>query len=247
MKKIIIANWKMNPESQKQADKIFFALKNGLKNVKSEVVVAPPFVYISSFKFQVSSFKLGAQNCFWENSGAFTGEISPKMLKGLGVKYVLAGHSERELILRETQEIVNKKLKAILKNNLIPVLCLGETKEQREKNETFSTLEKEFLADITGIAKKDLARIAIAYEPLWAVGSGKPCSPDDALTAVLYLRKLMAGRAGKKAADMVKMLYGGSVNSQNAREYLKSEQINGLLIGEKSLDIKEFLKIIKNG
>lgn len=247
MKKIIIANWKMNPATMKEAQRMVGELKRGVARMKNkpEIVVCPPFVYLDlCAKLQAASFKLGSQDCFWQEKGAFTGEISCSMLKNLEVKYVLVGHSEREMIMQESQEIVNKKLKTILKNNLTPVLCLGETKEQREKDETFSALEKEFLADIAGVAKKDLAKIVIAYEPIWAVGSGKACSPDDTLTAILYLRKIIASLAGKKTANMVKMLYGGSVNAQNASEYLKNDAINGLLVGERSLDIKEFLKIL---
>lgn len=246
MKSLIVANWKMNPTNQKAASQLFDSLKRGLKNIrKAEVVVCPPFVYLTSFKFQVSSFKLGAQDCFWQDRGAFTGEVSPQMLKDLGVKYVILGHSERRQVMGETDEMVNKKLKETLKLKLLPIVCVGETARERKKGETFQVLKREIGQGFEKVPKSQMSKVVIAYEPIWAIGTGNPCSADDALTAILFIRKVISQIFGMAAARKIRILYGGSVNSQNAGDYLSQEGVNGLLVGGASLKSKEFLKIVK--
>ncbi len=246
MKPLIVANWKMNPTNQKEAGRLFNSLKRGLKNVsKAEVVICPPFVYLGGLKIKDLSFKLGAQNCSWQEKGAFTGEISPHMLKDLGMKYVIVGHSERRKIFQESDQMAAEKLKAVLKLNLIPILCIGETGEQRKEGETFKVLEKEIKNGLKGILKSQIGKVVVAYEPIWAIGTKNPCSSDDALTVTLFIRKVISQIFGKKAGKNIKILYGGSANSQNSRDYLKEEGINGLLVGGASLNPKEFLKIIK--
>ena len=227
MKKLIIANWKMNPTSKKEALRMFTSLK-GLNNV----IICPPFPYLSLAK----GIKLGAQDCFYEEKGSFTAQVSPLMLKDLQVKYVLIGHSERR-ILGETDEVINKKIKAVLKVGLTPVLCVGETKDQRDKNQAFNVLEKQVEQGLKGIPKTKINKIIIAYEPVWAIGTNKPCSPDESLTVSLFLRKIIS--------RTIVFLYGGSVNASNYKNYLSSDWINGLLIGGASLDMKEFKQIIK--
>ena len=246
MKKLIIANWKCNPATLKEAQKMFLALRGGLKNnSKAEAVVCPPFVYLAEaakvFKNQ-SSVKIGAQNCFWEEKGAFTGEISPKMLKSLGVKYVILGHSERVMIMGETNEMTARKVNAVLKLGLTPIVCIGETAEERKQGKTSIILEKELKESLQGVAKNQMTKIVLAYEPLWAIGTGKACSVDEAVKAANVLRRT------RKAP----ILYGGSVHSQNAAGYIaarldsaRQAGLDGLLIGGASLDPKEFLAIIK--
>ena len=258
MKKIIIANWKCNPTTLKEAQKMFLGLKTGIKNNKAEAVVCPPFVYLqeakrilgaSSFARSKASFgglALGSQNCFWENSGAFTGEVSPKMLKDLGIKYVILGHSERRIIMDESTEQVNKKIKAALKAGLIPVVCFGELLEEKQQGKSFTSIEKELKEMIGKVSKEDIAKIIFAYEPDWAISSneGLFCSPDDALTMALYIKKLVGEIYGKKAKENIKVLYGGNVTSSNTSSYLENPAIDGLLVGGASLNTKEFLSII---
>ncbi|MDD5738389.1 MAG: triose-phosphate isomerase [Candidatus Pacebacteria bacterium] len=246
MKKLIIANWKMNPVSLKEAQKMMAGLKAGLKNSKVEVVVCPPFVYLTSFKFQVLSFKLGAQNCFWENRGAFTGEVSVKMLKDTGVKYVILGHSERRIIMGETAGQVNKKIKAVLQSGLVPVVCFGESLEEKQQGKSFVSIEKELKEMLEKISKENVAKIIFAYEPDWAIGTGNNCSSDDALTMALFVKKIMGEVYGKKVKESVRVLYGGSIGADNALSYLENEAISGLLVGGASLNIKKFLDIVEN-
>lgn len=246
MKPLIVGNWKMNPLNQKAANQLFNSLKRGLKNVrKIEVVICPPFPYLSIINNQLSFIKLGAQNCFWQQKGAFTGEISPQMLKDLRVSYVILGHSERRQIMKETDEMVNKKIKEVLKLNLWPIVCVGETARERKKGETFQVLKKEIKEGFKGIAKSQMSKVVIAYEPIWAIGTGNPCSADDALTAILFIRKVISQIFGITIAKKIKILYGGSVNSKNARDYLGEDGIDGLLVGGASLNPKEFLKIVR--
>ncbi|MDD4989935.1 MAG: triose-phosphate isomerase [Candidatus Pacebacteria bacterium] len=251
MKKLIIANWKMNPATLKEAQKMLLSLKAGIKNNKAEVAVCPPFVYLqeaAKILKNKANIKHGAQNCFWENAGALTGEVSPKMLKDLGVKYVILGHSERVMVMNETNEMTAKKVKAVLAMGLTPVICIGETSEEREQGKTFQVIEKEFRESLREIAKLQVHKIIIAYEPLWAISTnqGKDCSSDDALTVALYIKKLAGKIFGKKAVEAIKVLYGGSVNNKNAKSYLENEAVSGLLVGGASLNIKEFLGILKD-
>ncbi len=249
MKKLIVANWKMNPVSLKEAQKMLAGLKAGVKNNKAEAVVCPPFVYLqeaAKILKNKANIKLGSQNCFWENAGAFTGEVSPKMLKDLGVKYVILGHSERVMVMGETNEMTAKKIKAALALGLLPIICIGETLEEKEQGKTFQIIEKEFRESLQGIAKPQVNKIIIAYEPLWAISAnqGKDCSSDDALTVALYIKKLAGEVFGKKAVEEIRVLYGGSVDAKNAKAYLENEAVSGLLVGGASLNIKEFLSIV---
>ncbi len=251
MTKLIIGNWKMNPVTLKEAQKMLTGLKLGLSgNNKVEVVVCPPFVYLVEAKKVLGSggVKIGAQSCFWENQGAFTGEVSPEMLKNLGVKYVILGHSERRMIMGESTSIVNKKIKAVLKNALTPVLCFGESLEEKQQGKSFVSIEKELKEMLDGVSKDDISKIIFAYEPEWAISTNQniECSPDDALTMALFIKKLIGEVYGKKVKDSVRVLYGGSVGADNARAYLENPAISGLLVGGVSLNIKEFIAIVKN-
>jgi len=171
--------------------------------------------------------------------------LGAKMLKDLGVKYVILGHSERRQILKETDETISDKVKEALKFGLQPILCLGETKEEREKGETYKILEKEIKEDLKKIPKTKIGKIVIAYEPIWAIGSGDPCSVPDAVATILFLKKIISQTFNKRAGKTIRILYGGSVNSQNAGDFLKERWIDGLLVSGASLVKKEFLKILK--
>jgi len=215
MKILIVANWKMNPASLKEAKNLFDSVKKGVRNIKNvEVVLCPPFVYLPALSERglASVIKLGAQDCFWEESGAFTGEVSPRQLKNLGVKYVILGHSERRKYLKEeTDEIVSRKLGACLKVGLKPILCV------------------EKLSQLKGI-KKD---IIVAFEPISAIGTGKAFDVEKAKSA-------------RKAIKNNFVLYGGSLNSENAKDYIEKAGFKGLLIGGASLKGEEFIKITKS-
>jgi triosephosphate isomerase len=248
MKKLIVANWKMNPQSLLEAKKLFLSIKNGIKKntallKKTEIIICPPFVYLEPLskllkpKTYNLKPKLGAQDLFWEKMGAFTGEISPMMLKNLGVEYVIVGHSERRHILKETDEMIAKKLEAAIKNKLKPILCIGETEKERKSGKTFKSLKNQLNSAIQNLKPTtyNLKPIIIAYEPVWAIGTGNPCKPEDAKEVLIFLKKLTQSS----------ILYGGSVNSQNAKDYIEVG-FDGLLVGGASLNKKEFIKIIKN-
>ena len=251
MKPFLIANWKMNPETVQEASKLFNSLYKGIKNNKKvKIVVCPPFVYLPMLKSSVlakssGGLTLGSQNCFWERKGAFTGEISPSMLKYLGCKYIILGHSERRKYLKETDQMINRKIKLAISLKLNPILCLGETKEEREKGETFDVLKAQLSQGLKGISRNAMKNIILAYEPIWAIGTGKFCFPSEVQTIQIFFKKLIARKYGRRTVQGMKILYGGSVNSQNVRLYIKESNISGVLVGGASLNTKEFLKIIE--
>lgn len=235
-KNLIVANWKMNPLSLKQAQKLFKSIK--IKS-EAEVVVCPPFVYLSSLKAS------GAQNCFSEEKGAYTGEVSVSMLKDLGCKYVIIGHSERRKYFQETDELINKKLKAVLNKGLKPIFCIGETGKEREEEKTEQVLLKELEQGLKDVPLSKIAKVNIAYEPIWAIGTGNACDVEEAQKMALLIRKIISKLYNPFISKKMRILYGGSVNSQNAAGYLKEAGFQGLLVGGASLDAKEFIKIIR--
>ena len=226
MKPLIVANWKMNPQNLQGAKLLFDSVANGIKNLKNvEIVICPPFLYILNLKSQILNLKLGAQDCFWEEKGAFTGEVSPKMLKDLGrCDYVILGHSERRKYLKETDEMINKKIKAALKSDLTPILCI----------ENISQLKK----GTKDLLRKEQKKLIIAYEPVFAIGTGKPCTPEKAKEMKTAIKKIIN--------KDISIIYGGSVNSQNAADYIKMAGFQGLLVGGASLNPAEFIKVVKN-
>jgi triosephosphate isomerase len=239
MKYLIVANWKMNPASQEEAESLVEGIKKAAKEV--EAVICPPFVYLPLLKGVI----LGAQDVFFEEKGAFTGEVSPGMLKDLGVEYVLVGHSERRKYFNETDQTVNKKLKAILETGLKAIVCVGETKEELEGGQKNEVIERQLTEGLNGITRDQIKQITFAYEPVWAIGTGKNCSTDDTMQSSLLIRKVLANAYNRELADDAKILYGGSVNSKNAASYLKDAQVNGLLVGGASLNPEEFNLIIE--
>lgn len=230
MKPLIVANWKMNPITVEQAEELFNSVKHGVKDVENaETVICPPFIYLPLLK----GLTLGAQDSYWEEKGAYTGEVSIAMLKEMGCKYVIIGHSERRKYFNETDEIVNRKVKTTLKAGLIPIVCIGETEEEREMDKTEGVLEEEIKQ---GLDKVDVSKIVIAYEPIWAIGTGNPCDVEEALRMKEIIQKMLS--------KDIRILYGGSAKANNAEGYLKQAGFNGLLVGGASLDPKEFIKIV---
>jgi len=247
MKPLIVANWKMNPKTLKEAKTIFSFLERGIKTIKKAgIVLCPPFLYIPSFNPKNSNLALGAQDCFFENEGAFTGEISPFQLKDLKCRYVILGHSERRKHLKEGSEIINEKVKKALEAGLAPILCIGESLEQREGNKTIEVLKEQIKQSLKGISKKKLKKLIIAYEPVWAIGTGNPCPVSEAQSMGLLVKKTLSDSYGKALSEEIKILYGGSVDSENAFFYIKEALFDGLLVGGASLDPKEFLKIVRS-
>ena len=254
MEPLIIANWKCNPVSFFEAKKLFGEIKKNTKGIGSaETVICPPFIYLSDIKRLSSNIKLGAQNCFFENKGAFTGEISPLMFKNLGVEYVILGHSERRKYFGETDEMIGKKLIAAMKVKLKPILCIGETKEEREEEKTAEILKTQLKNALTPVASCQLpvASLIVAYEPIWAIGTGNSCLPAEAMSNLLFIKKQLmkyreigAKPISRNRRETIKILYGGSVNSKNAKDYIDAG-FDGLLVGGASLKAKEFGRIVK--
>ena len=271
MKILVIANWKMNPQTLQEAKQLFNLVKRGVRNIKNaEIVICPPFVFLSNIQYPISNIKLGAQNVFWEKEGAYTGEVSPIMLKDLGCQYVIIGHSERRKYFNETDEIVSKKLKSVLGVGLTPILCIGETQEQRDRGETDRILRKQIEGALKDVSKFKIqnSKFSIAYEPIWAIGTGRPCDVEEAQKIGLLIRKIISrlyintlANQGSRAkrevltskiynqtiSKNIRLLYGGSVNSKNAAGYIKEAGLQGLLVGGASLKAKEFIKIVKEG
>lgn len=243
MKKIIAANWKMNPQSQDKAEALMDKTIKELSDLKdADVIFNVPFLFLKDLlKYKKNHIHIGAQNVFWEDEGAYTGEISPLMLKNMGVEYVIIGHSERRRYLKETDEMINKKILKALKNKLKVILCVGE----EAKNDSFDVLEEELQADLNGIVKSSFKNIIVAYEPIWAIGTGAADNADDVEQKILFIRRLIARLSNTKTAFDVPMLYGGSVDEFNSSSFLRKENINGFLIGSISLKPKYFLSIIK--
>ncbi|MBP7088216.1 MAG: triose-phosphate isomerase [Candidatus Omnitrophica bacterium] len=244
----IAGNWKMYKTNQEALE-----LVNGLKRELADldgadIVVCPPFTALSDVSDLLidSNIKLGAQNLYWQEEGAFTGEISPVMLKDIGCQYVIIGHSERRKYFLESDEEINKKIKAAIKNDLIPIFCLGETLQEREDNKTISIVEKQLKTGLAGLEEDSINKIIIAYEPVWAIGTGKTATPQIAQEVHQFIRSWIAKNISSLAAENLKILYGGSVKPSNAKDLIKQPDIDGALVGGASLEISSFVEIIKN-
>ena len=251
-KKLIIANWKMNPTNLKEVGHLLSSLKRDIKKTeKAEVIICAPFIYLTQVKD--SGFTLGAQNCFWEDKGPYTGEVSAVMLKDSGCEYVLVGHSERKKHFQETDEMINKKVNIVLKNRFRPILCVGEeirdtfNSEGRPTNEMSLIIGEQIEKALMGVSQAKIKEIVIAYEPVWAISSntGIPCLPDDAMKAALFIRKTLTKLYSRAIAEKTKIIYGGSVNSQNVIDYIKEARMDGVLVGSASLNANEFTKIVE--
>ncbi len=232
MKPLIAANWKMNPVSKKEAEALFEGIKNGVKGASSEVVICPPFVYLSILK----GLTLGAQDVYFEEKGAFTGETSALILKNLGIEYVIIGHSERRKYFNETDEIINKKIKKALEAGLKIIFCIGETAEEKDAGKRNEVLQRQIQDGLKDVI--DIEYINIAYEPVWAIGTGNNCSVEQTKESIDFIRKFVP--------EKTRILYGGSVKSENSRAYIEEVGSNGLLVGGASLNAEEFVKIVKS-
>jgi triosephosphate isomerase len=245
-KPLMAGNWKMN-KTVAEAVSVVKALKSSIADITDvEVLVCPTFTALYAVNNEVkgSNINIGAQNLFWESKGAFTGEISPTMVKDIGCSYVLIGHSERRQYFNETDETVNKKTKAALVAGLIPVICIGETLKEREQNITFKVIEKQIKEGLAGLTPQQAATIVIAYEPVWAIGTGKTATPDQAQEVHAFTRKVYS-QMYSDASQKVRILYGGSVNPTNVSDLMKQPDIDGGLVGGASLKAESFTKLVK--
>ena len=245
-KPVIAGNWKMNKNPQ-EAVQLIDEMIPLLKGAQCEVIVCVPFVDLAFVieKTKNTNIKVGAQNCHFEKSGAFTGEISAQMLKNMGAEYVILGHSERRSYFFETDEIVNQKVKACLNQGLKVILCVGEDLAQRENNITKEVISLQVKGGLKGINKEQLRDIIIAYEPVWAIGTGKTATPNQAGAVCAWIREILSDLYSKNEADKMVIQYGGSMNPQNAEELLAIEAIDGGLIGGASLNATDFKEIVK--
>lgn len=239
----IAGNWKMN-KNAKEAVSLAKELKNNLKNIKGrDVLICPGFTALCCVYEEIkgSDIRLGAQDMHFEDEGAFTGEVSPEMVKDF-CEYVILGHSERRQFFNETDESVNKKIKKALEHGLKPILCIGESLEEREKDETFDIVKNQLKKSLKNI--KEIKEIIIAYEPVWAIGTGKTATPEQAEEVHAFIREWVGKNYDPEAADKLRILYGGSVKPENAKELMEKEDIDGALVGGASLDAESFSKIV---
>ncbi|NLB41509.1 MAG: triose-phosphate isomerase [Clostridiales bacterium] len=242
---IIAGNWKMN-KTPEEAAAMVKKLAPLVKNSEVDVVICAPYVALQAVKEAAAgtNVKVGAQNMHWEESGAYTGEVSPTMLNAIGMEYVIIGHSERREYFAETDETVNKKVHSAFAHNLIPIVCVGETLEQREKGVTRTLVEGQTRAALKGLSVENVKACVIAYEPIWAIGTGKTATSQDANEVIGYIRNTVAEVAGQEAADAIRIQYGGSMKPDNASELMAMPEIDGGLVGGASLKAEDFSKLI---
>jgi triosephosphate isomerase len=243
---VIAGNWKMYKSAHEGAAfvKDFLPLVRNTRH--REIVLCPPFVALPAVigALRGSNVEAGAQDVFWLKEGAYTGEVSAPMLLAIGCQWVIIGHSERRQYFGETDETVFKKTAAALDSGLKPIVCVGERLEEREAGQTEAVLEAQFLGGLAGLSEDQFARVSVAYEPVWAIGTGRTATPEIAAAAHAFLRGLMLERFGAEAAENCRILYGGSVRPENASALLNQEDIDGALVGGASLDPKSFAAIV---
>jgi triosephosphate isomerase (TIM) len=252
-KPLISGNWKMHLnhfEAMQVVQKLSYLLRKDDYEVV-DVTVHPPFTDLRTVQTTLESDRipivLGAQHCHWEEKGAFTGEISPAMLAKLNVQYVIVGHSERRQLFGETDEMVNQKVKAVLQQGMTPIVCCGETLEEREAETTEERVSAQVRAALAGVTADQVGALVIAYEPIWAIGTGRNATPDDAQAVCKAIRSVVSAEAGAAAASSVRIQYGGSVKGGNAAELLAQADIDGALVGGASLDPEDFARIVQAG
>ncbi len=244
-KKVIAGNWKMNMLPG-EAIEFINELTPLVKDTENEVILCVPYtdLFYSLLTAQNTNIKIGAQNMHFEESGAYTGEVSGKMLKSINVEYVIIGHSERRQYFAETDETVNKKVKAAFKNGLKPIVCVGETLEEREAGEAVEIITKQTELALEGLTNEQVENTIIAYEPIWAIGTGKTATSEDANNSIKEIRNKIKEIYGQETASRVIIQYGGSVKSSNAKELFNMSDIDGGLVGGSSLKAEEFSKIV---
>lgn len=241
-------NWKMN-KTTTEAIELANGLKRELYSIESvDIVICPPFTALDEVAEVVygSNIQLGAQNMHWEDSGAYTGEISASMIRELGCRFVILGHSERRQYFFETNEIVLKKVGAALGNGLTPIVCVGEQLKEREANKTFEVVRDHVTQSLMELTDEEIKKVIIAYEPVWAIGTGKTATPQQAQEVHQFIRNLLTEKYGPETAQDILILYGGSVKPENTRELTIQKDIDGALVGGASLDVKSFADIVKN-
>jgi len=244
---VIAGNWKMNKNIIESVS-LVKELKDFVRGIKGvDIVVCTSFtsLWVTKEIINGTNIHLGAQNMYWETKGAFTGEISPLMLKDIGCEYVILGHSERRQYFKETSEEVARKTEAALSVNLIPIVCVGEKLEEKESGKTESIIKQEIKALFSKIDSTLVARIIIAYEPIWAIGTGRSSSSQDANLIIKFIRELFSSKYGSKIAERIRILYGGSVDPKNIKEFMNESDIDGALVGGASLHALSFSQIVK--
>jgi len=245
---LLIANWKMNL-TLKNGVKFFDDLKKKYaRQKKVKIILCPSFLHLPLIKPVKSSFlNLGAQNCFYEEKGAFTGETSPLALKELGIQYVIIGHSERKMILNENIEMINKKVKTIFKNKMCAILCIGETLKERKNSETIKSIYDQLEKSLKGInlTSRNTHQLLIAYEPIWSIGTGTTPKPEEIQNMGYIIRRFFEETYNPRTAQGIDILYGGSADSSNLKKFIANKNINGFLLGGASIEMKEMIKIIE--
>ena len=245
---ILAANWKMHKTASETHDFLtaFLPMIDGLDG--REVVIAPPFTALAAASEVVKGNKLvslAAQNMYFEQEGAFTGEISSTMLREFGIKWVILGHSERRHIFGEKDMLISSKVKAAMENGLLPILCIGETLEEREAGSTYEVLDRQLSTGLSDIDDKGAMQMVIAYEPVWAIGTGKTATPTQAQEAHIHIRSWLDSRFGPGIADQIRILYGGSAKPDNIDELMALPDVDGVLVGGASLKVESFAKIVR--
>ena len=247
-KPVIAGNWKLN-KTLKEAVDLATLVKRNLHDIQDvEVVLCPVFTALSDLSeiLMDTQIRLGAQDLYWEEKGAFTGEVSASLIKDAGAGYAIIGHSERRQFFHETDETVNKKTRAALKAGLVPIVCVGETLQEREKSLTLKVLETQLKGAFTDFTAKDMATVVIAYEPVWAIGTGKVATPAQAQEAHAFIRQWLKNRFDADTASRLRIQYGGSVKADNIAQLMREEDIDGALVGGASLDAQGFTEIVNN-
>ena len=246
---LIAGNWKMH-KTVNEALAYIEAFKPLVADVSDrDIMLAPSFIALDACEksLEGSNVALGAQNCHWEDEGAFTGEVSPRMLADVGVTYVILGHSERRHFFGETDEMVRRKIEAVLRHQMIPILCIGETLEEREAGKTLAVLERQLKEGLKGFSAGELKDLVVAYEPVWAIGTGKTASPEQAQEAHAFVRKLLSEMFDEAFAEKTRILYGGSVKPENIVGLMARPDIDGALVGGASLNPDTFARIVRFG
>jgi len=248
-KKILAANWKMNL-THSEAESYLQSFVNEIRDFSDvDVVIIPPFTAIPAALMaseRMQTIRIGAQNMHWEKSGAFTGEVSATMLRALYVRYVILGHSERRSLFGETDEIVNRKVKAALDAGLRPIFCIGESLHERDSDQVKQVLERQVRKGLEGVSSHDLTEVVLAYEPCWAIGTGRTATPAQAEEAHAFIRSVLAALSDGATADRIRIQYGGSVKPDNVEFLMREKNIDGLLVGGASLDPRSFAQIIRS-
>ncbi len=245
-KKIIVANWKMNPANVADAVALAQKIEQAARaSSHTEIVVAPPALFLVPVAHALKNARLGAQNTFWEDAGAYTGEVSPSQLRDIGVRYVIVGHSERKMNVGETDEMIAKKTAAVARVGMNAILCIGE--QHRASGDIPVEVGAQLKSALVGVKKSAMKNVIICYEPVWAISTmpgAAPATPDDALRASVYIRKIIGSLFGLPAARQIQVIYGGSVSAKNIASFLHGGAVDGALVGNASLDADEFKRII---